>query len=258
VCRFPHPHLHGLVTKGGFNEYGVFSPLPWIDTQKMALLFMDKVFSMLIQEGKISEDLAVKISEWPHSGFNIHNEVEIAADDEKGKENLAQYIIKAPISQERMIYVRENQKVIYKSKKGTVVYDPLDWLAALTSHIPDKWSQNVHYYGYYSNKNRGLRLKKKEDQVDSFIAETPAPSKKTCSRKWAELIQKVYEISPLSCPKCHHEMKIIALIEEPHLVEKIVKRLGLLNPQAHSPPVKKERVIEEVIYDYTFFDSLVS
>jgi len=64
-------------------QQGVFYPLPWIDTQKMALLFRDKVFSMLIQEGKICEDLARRI--WPHSGFNIHNEVQIDANDEKGK-----------------------------------------------------------------------------------------------------------------------------------------------------------------------------
>ena len=38
----------------------------------------------------------------------------------KAKETLAQYIIKAPISQERMIYDRENQKIIYKSKPGTI------------------------------------------------------------------------------------------------------------------------------------------
>ena len=47
-----HPHLHGLVTKGAFDALDVFYPLPWIDTQKMALLFRVKVFFMLIQEGK--------------------------------------------------------------------------------------------------------------------------------------------------------------------------------------------------------------
>jgi hypothetical protein len=136
-----HPHLHGLVTKGGFAGYDVFHPLPWIDTQKMAILFRDKVFTMLIQEGKISETLVQRVSLWPHSRFNIHNEVEIDADDDKGKETLAQYIIKAPVSQDRMIYDRENQKVIYKSKRGRVVYEPL---AAITSHIPNKGTQNVH------------------------------------------------------------------------------------------------------------------
>jgi len=98
-----HPHLHGLVTKGGFDERGTFHPLPWIDTKKMALLFMNKVFTMFIAEEKISESLAQKVASWPHSGFNIHNGVEIDADDNKGRETLAQYIIKAPVSQQRMI-----------------------------------------------------------------------------------------------------------------------------------------------------------
>jgi hypothetical protein len=48
-----HPHLHGLVSKGAFDAHGVFYALPWIDTHKMALLFRDKVFFMLIREGKI-------------------------------------------------------------------------------------------------------------------------------------------------------------------------------------------------------------
>ena len=178
--------VHVVVSKGGFTEEGTFHPLPWIDTQKMALLFRDKVFTMLIKEGKISESLAQKVSSWAHSGFNIHNGVEIDADDEKGKENLAQYIIKAPISQERMLYDKENQKVIYNSKRGTVIYEPLDW----------------------------------------------------------------------ECPKCHHEMRIIALIEEPKLVKKILKHLNLWHPQAHSPPVNNERVFEDVTYDYTFFNAL--
>ena len=62
-------------SKGAFDALGVFYPLPWIDTGKMALLFRDKVFAMLVQEGKISEDMAKRVSEWPHSGFNIHNDI---------------------------------------------------------------------------------------------------------------------------------------------------------------------------------------
>jgi len=252
-----------LVSKGAFNAHGVFYPLPWIDTQKMALLFRDKVFSMLIHEGKISEDLARKIDEWPHSGFNIHNEVQIDANDEKGKQNLAQYIVKAPISQERMIYDKENQKVIYKSKHGTIVYEPLDWLAAITSHIPNKCSQSVHFYGHYSNKSRGLRLKTQEkSHSDSAISSAPPPPKKACSKKWAELIKLVYEVNPLLCPKCQHEMRIVALINDLPVVEKILKHLDLWHSQAHSPPVSKEtkivedKIVEEAIYDYSFFDYL--
>ena len=68
------------------------------------------------QRTKISESLAQKLASWPHSGFNIHNGVQIDADDKKSREALAHYIIKTPVSQNRMIHERENQKVVYTSK----------------------------------------------------------------------------------------------------------------------------------------------
>jgi hypothetical protein len=228
-----HPHLHGLVTKGGFDGRGAFHPLPWIDTHKMALLFMDKVFTVLIAEEKISECLAQEVASWPLSGFNIHNGVEIDADDTKGRETLARYIIKAPISQERMIYDREIQKVIHTSKRGTVSCEPLDWLAAITSHIPDKGAQNLHYYGHYSNKARGIREKTRHAaKTDIVIADT-APAKKSCSKTWASLIKKVYEADPLSCPRCSQPMRIIAIMDQPEIIEKILNRCDLWQPLAH-------------------------
>jgi hypothetical protein len=40
-------------------------------------------------------------------------------------------------------------------------------------------------------------------------------------------------------------------------VEKILKHLDLWQPQAHSPPESKEtKIVEEAIYDYSFFDYL--
>ena len=43
--------------------------------------------------------------------------------------------------------------------------DALDWLAAMTSHVPNKGEQMVHYYGHYSNASRGLRQKKNRDDL---------------------------------------------------------------------------------------------
>ena len=37
--------------------------------------------------------------------------------------------------------------------------EPLDFLAELVQHIPNEGEHLVHYYGYYSNKARGLRAK---------------------------------------------------------------------------------------------------
>jgi hypothetical protein len=80
---------------------------------------------------------------------------------------------------------------------------------------------------------------------------------KACSKKWAELTKLVYEVDPLQCPKCLHEMRIVAIINDPLVVEKILKHLDLWRYQAHSPPVSNEtKIVEEALYDYTFFDYL--
>ncbi|MEW6663240.1 MAG: transposase [Bacillota bacterium] len=42
---------------------------------------------------------------WHHSGFNVYCGEAIWPSNDKGLERLAQYIIRAPISQERMIYI---------------------------------------------------------------------------------------------------------------------------------------------------------
>jgi hypothetical protein len=251
-----HPHLHGLVTKGGFTEEGTFYPLPFIDTHKMAIVFRSKVLNMLIKEEKITPDQAQMISSWPHPGFNIHNEVKISSNDQQGRIKLAQYIIKAPISLERMIYNKENQKVIYKSKKGTVVFDPLDWLAAITSHIPDKYAQNVRYYGFYSSKSRGMRNKDEQMAEDEIVIFGTSTSKKRCSKKWASLIKRVYEIDPLCCPRCCNQMRILALIDQPEIIEKILKHLNLWLPIAHSPPGSDDvKIIKDTTYDYFGYNS---
>ena len=35
--------------------------------------------------------------------------------------------------------------------------DPLDFLAQVTQHIPNKGEHQIRYYGWYSNKRRGMR-----------------------------------------------------------------------------------------------------
>jgi rRNA maturation protein Nop10 len=55
------------------------------------------------------------------------------------------------------------------------------------------------------------------------------------------MIQKVYEIDPLKCPKCGEQMRIIAMIEkrdQPEVVKKILKHCNLwTEPKTRAPPV---------------------
>ena len=77
-----------------------------------------------------------------------------------------------------MSYITDDQspdgivKVIYQSKDGRTskTFGAIDWLAQLTTHIPGKNEQMVRYYGYYSDKSRGLHRKAgKEDDLPALI-----------------------------------------------------------------------------------------
>jgi hypothetical protein len=48
---------------------------------------------------------------------------------------------------------------------------------------------------------------------------------------WARLIRKVYEADPQECPKCKGPMRVIALIEEPEIIRRILEHLGCWAPE---------------------------
>jgi len=59
------------------------------------------------------------------------------------------------------------------------------------------------------------------------------PSKR---KEWARLIQKIYEVDPLTCPKCKGVMKIISVIEHAEVIKAILKHVGLWETQKRPPP----------------------
>jgi Putative transposase len=134
---------------------------------------------------------------WHHSGFYVYLGPRIWPDDEKGLENLARYIIRACFSQQRMVYIPAPEasdgtaKVIYTSKDGKSrqTFDALDWLARLVVHIPGRYEHTVRYYGYYSNKSRGLRKKAQaDDQIATIMPNEMSSSK--FKQNWARQILK--------------------------------------------------------------------
>lgn len=89
-------------------------------------LFRLEVLNMLKREGKITDAVIENMSTWHHSGFHVYCGDVIRPDDEEGLEHLAHYVIRAPISQERMIYIAASEtpggiaKVIYTGKNSRV------------------------------------------------------------------------------------------------------------------------------------------
>lgn len=138
-----------------------------------------------------------------------------------------------------MTYVEDEGKVVYQAKDGAAKKEflALEWLANICAHIPNPREHMVRYYGRYSNAARGRRQNQEADSTAPKINE-PLVSKKEFRRNWARLIQKIYEVDPLLCPKCGGAMRVIAFIENQVIIKKILKHLGLWLVNSRAPPRK--------------------
>ena len=111
-------------------------------------------------------------------------------------------------------------------------------------YLTEKNEHQIRYYGYYSNKARGLRKKTQEleekPEAETENSDTSA-AKDTFSTRfkinWAMLIQLIYEIDPMLCPMCGGSMTVVKFIEKKDEIKEILKRCRLWEvAPARAPP----------------------
>jgi len=75
--------------------------------------------------------------------------------------------------------------------------------------------------------------------MDGPGPEAESQARRAAKIAWAKTIRKVYEVDPLTCPECGAQMRVISLIEDPAVIERILSWLGLWDPRpacGPSPP----------------------
>ncbi len=147
-----------------------------------------------------------------------------------------------------MVGEARSAKVIYRSEAihprhhaNFRIFDPLDFLAAVSPHIPDAHEKTTLFSGGYSNRTRGYRKQPGllGDAAPTVLApqgRDPVPLE--ARRSWARLIRQVYEVDPLLCPRCGGTRKLLAVIERPAIIRQILAPLGLpaVAPSLRVPP----------------------
>jgi len=232
-----HPHLHFLVTEGGVDEAGVFHKIPHIDDTRLAAIFAREVLAFLVGKELLSPEWAERLLSWRHTGFSVHSLVRAKTKSEA--ERVGKYMIRPVLSLERLSFLEPEGKVGYRHGQGAgdqETMDYLEFIARVTSHIPDKGQVMVRYYGLYANAHRGKTRKAGLSPLALRMSEEehkPDPSK-----GWAAMIWKVYEVDPMTCPKCGGMMKIVAFLTEHAVVDRIIDHLKLTFVAAKPPPFK--------------------
>ena len=266
-----HPHIHVLITCGAFTPEGDFLELSEFDMERLVEAWQDAVFDLYLAKEKVEPEVVENMRTWQHSGFSVDQSVFLPAGDQAGIERLIQYMTRCPFSLSRLVKVSGSGQIVYQAEKqacrafpdpqgdGTQagvprnfqILPPLDFLAEFTQHIPLKGSHLIRYYGWYSNKSRGIRKKAEAEVSDEPLSEETTTSRS--SQTWAMLIKRIYEVDPLCCPECGGEMKVVSFIEPPQadVIEEILKHCGLWQSSTARAPPDVEGLVLELDAAYT-------
>ncbi|MFP4705613.1 MAG: transposase [Spirochaetaceae bacterium] len=224
----------------------------------MTELFRRRVVKLLVGRELPNEDFARNLLSWKHSGFSIDNSVRIL--DKSSQESLAEYIARPPISLKKTRYEPFKGRVLFHTTcseyfhENLHMFDALDFLAELTQHIRPKRLQLIRRYGLYASRTKGRweempwvaerapegwktahqhQAGGEDLGYEPLSDEDEAVDDSARKRAWARLLAKVYEVDPFVCPKCGADMKVIAVIEDPEELGRILRHLVKIG---RSPP----------------------
>jgi hypothetical protein len=128
-------------------------------------------------------------------------------------ERVGKYMLRPILALERLTLLEDEGKVGYRwgrdgERQETEVMDYLEFIARVTSPIPDKGQVTVRDYGLYANAHRGKV--RKASLAPSPLRIVEGELRGLPAKGWAALIRKVYEVDPMICPKCG----ILAVLKE--------------------------------------------
>jgi hypothetical protein len=136
------------------------------------------VLSILADEGLLGPERLELLDSWKsgHTGFSVHNRVTASSQDSIGLERLARYLLRPPLSLERLDL--DGPVARYRHKRANrsdgEPFDARELLARLLMHIPAPRLHLVRYYGHYSSAARARRQDADEANSGSKPAEAPS------------------------------------------------------------------------------------
>ena len=230
-----NPHLHCLVTRGVWNQKGHWIPVPYINTHTAEILFREKVFRLLQQPGLLSDERIHLLRSWRQSGFSIDNDLYLYPSDTQALETLCRYIVRCPVSLQRLHYDTKSKFVLYqprsKNRKAELL-NPLEFVARVLIHIPQPNQHSILYYGAYARRG----TKNSRERQSPGAADPDATERKILRKRWANLIRRIFKTDPLICKKCGGKMRVVSFITEPSVIRRILDHLQNRNRNSRDPP----------------------
>ena len=207
----------------------------------------------------ISAPLSVR-----EAGFSLHAATRAGAADEQGREALLKYILRPPLSTERLLpgpdgLVRIALKKPFSDATVAVDLDPISLLCRLVALVPAPRFHTVRYSGVLAAASKWR----------PFIVPKPAPTgatdpastgdQQSCGpppecvdgsryRPWAELLKRTFGIDVETCPRCGGRMRLLAVITDLASAARFLRHQGEpteppSRAPARAPPYWQSKIV---------------
>jgi len=189
------PHVHMIVTEGGFDEQWKFIHLgnyiPYNALHKKWEYKILKKLKKHLPQGVVEE----AYGKYPN-GFCVY----VRKDRISSRKGLAKYLgryVRHPaIANSRIIaYNKEAVKFCYEDHDGRIHYKIMlvhDFISAIIQHILEKHQKLARYYGAYSRRKK----KSIKSSIINFV------------------LPKLSEKGVAYCPKCHERMEFVLYVKK--------------------------------------------
>ncbi len=175
------------------------------------------------------------------SGFSLHAGVAAARHERQKLERLCRYITRPAIAEPRLSLtpsgdVRYQLKTPYRDGTTHVIFEPLDFMARLAALVPRPRVNLTRYHGVFApnspwrgaitpgRRGRGVRPGVSDEEQEK------TPAERRAAMTWSQRLKRVFGIDIETCPACGGAVRIIASIEDPAVIGKILAHVGEAEP----------------------------
>ena len=179
-------------------------------------------------------------------GFSLHAATRVPASDRRGLWRLCAYGARGAIALSRLTELKDG-RFAYDMKRSLpdgrsrLVMTGVELLKKLVPLIPPTYANLTRFHGVFAPTSR-LRsvvvppppvavraepVAKTEPRVPPSTTPSKPLQRSTYRLDWAALLKRVFAVDVMVCARCDGPMKVIALLEEPAVVKRILAHLQL-------------------------------
>ena len=176
-----------------------------------------------------------------HNGFDLHAGLRVLADQRERLDRICRYALRPPVAKDRLQLtdagqVRLDLRRPWADGTTHLLFDPVELLERLAALTPRPRINLILYHGVLAPRAAWRSLVVQFGVSPGGAAEADATADRprhaadcrhTRNYLWAELMRRSLGLDVLACPRCGGRLTLIALIEDPAVIARVLRHLGL-------------------------------